>query len=997
MPTSNVVFEAPQYSTAEVEPATEAEPEALEEREVTAEQEAPVAADVTEETAAPELTTEASIVADPEQLVADTDDVLQSPPAPIVPVESLEAVAETPAPFLSASEEEIPQLNDPDAVAAVAAVVEIDDVLKPPSPLVEPVESVEAVAEEAESQHRETVIVEVDDVMKPPAPQVAAVEIQETQPEVSAPVLSDTESADAPLNEAAEVVTNVEAEVVAETEVEVVAEIDDALQPPPPMAQPVVEATEIPDAPVAVVEAEVVEPEVVEAEEEPVAEETFVDIDAALQAQSIIPAADVMAVVSDSPVPVVPAYQPEQVAPPQKPQVTVPAVEQKPKVTKKPAPVAVAAAPAVTKKSPTEVQPTGDKGEVLFRDFPLIPEVQKAIERSGYTTPTEIQAQIIPYMLDGRDVLAQSQTGTGKTAAFALPILSRIDVNNRKPQVLVLAPTRELAMQVGKSFMTYGADMAGLTVATIYGGSDYEPQLRQLRRGAHVVVGTPGRTIDHINRGALKLDGITVLALDEADEMLNMGFLEDVQFVLERTPDDRQITLFSATMPPAIRDIAQRYLNNPARITVKTKTMTADSIRQRALFIPPRDKINVLTRFLEIEESDGVIVFTKTREATVTVAEALCEQGLSAVALNGDMPQKIRERTIVQLKSGKLDILVATDVAARGLDVQRISHVFNYDVPSDSESYVHRIGRTGRAGRKGEAIIFLSNSQRYKLKSIERVTRQPIEVVQPPTADDMNAMRILQFKKKISDVMENQDLTLFQKLITEHAEESGKPMADIAAALAHVAQGGRPFFVEDRPRRKTFEREDRNDRRPDRGGSDRGGSDRGGSDRYGDRGRQDGRRSDAPRQLSAPRPGTERFRIEVGSRDGVKPGNIVGAVANEGGIDGDQIGPISIHQTHSTVDLPAGMPNDILQTLQQTWCAGKQLQLSRDTGERGDSSEQRRGGNSGGNSSGGHKRSGSGYRPGGHGGSSGKPFQKRKPPAGGAKFKKRKPRSSDRD
>lgn len=641
---------------------------------------------------------------------------------------------------------------------------------------------------------------------------------------------------------------------------------------------------------------------------------------------------------------------------------------------------AKAASPAkpvapVADEQASVVVEAGATGQVMFRDLPLREEVQRSIERSGYDKPTEIQAQIIPYMLDGRDVLAQSQTGTGKTAAFALPILSRIDIDNHSPQVLVLAPTRELAIQVGRSFATYASDIPGFSVATIYGGADYDTQLRALRNGAQVVVGTPGRTIDHINRGTLKLGGITCLALDEADEMLNMGFLEDVEYVLERTPDDRQIALFSATMPAPIRKIAQKYLNDPARITVKSKTMTADSIRQRALIVYPRDKVDTLIRFLEVEQADGVIVFTKTREATVTVAEALCQHGLSAVALNGDIPQKLRERTIEQLKSGKLDILVATDVAARGLDVQRISHVFNYDVPNDSESYVHRIGRTGRAGRKGEAIIFLANSERYKLRSIERVTKQPIEVVEAPTADDMNAMRVVRFKEKITEVMTSQDLAMFHKMITEYAEESGKPVEYIAAALAHVGQNGRPFFVEDRPRRKPPQRDDRRpgndrgDRRPDRG---RGGSE----ERFGG----------APRQLSAPRTGMERFRIEVGSKDGVKPGNIVGAVANEGGLDGDQIGPISIHPTHSTVDLPTGMPVDIYQKLQQTWVAGKQLQLTRDSGQSSSSAP------SGG---GGAHRSGGGSRP-SHGGAR-KSFPPRTggPSASGAKFKKRKPRPRD--
>jgi len=442
-----------------------------------------------------------------------------------------------------------------------------------------------------------------------------------------------------------------------------------------------------------------------------------------------------------------------------------------------------------------------------------------------------------------------------------------------------------------------------------------------------VVVGTPGRVIDHINRGTLDLSEITVLTLDEADEMLNMGFLEDVQFVLDRTPKGRQVALFSATLPPPIRHIAQRYLNNPARITIKQKTMTAECIRQRALFVSPRDKIDVLTRFLEVEETDGVIVFTKTKDATVTVAEQLSQHGLSAIALNGDMPQKIRERTIQQLKAGHLDILVATDVAARGLDVTRVSHVFNFDVPHDSESYVHRIGRTGRAGRKGEAIIFLTNSQRHKLRIIERATRQPIEVVQVPTADEINAFRMKRFEKQISETVESQDTTLFERLIRKYADESGKSLINIAAALAHISQDGRPFLMTERSNRRPFEDRSRDDhgRGSDRHGA--GNADRGahrpGNDR-GPRGR------DEFRQLGAPEPGMDRYRIEVGRKDGVKPGNIVGAVANEGGIDGSNIGPIRIHDAHSTIDLPEGMPRDIFETLQQTVVAGRQLRLSKE-------------------------------------------------------------------
>ena len=565
--------------------------------------------------------------------------------------------------------------------------------------------------------------------------------------------------------------------------------------------------------------------------------------------------------------------------------------------------------------TPANRQPDSrtDSSDVTFLDLPLRSEVQHAVQKTGYEKPTAIQAEIIPHMLDGRDVLAQSQTGTGKTAAFALPILSRIEVGRKKPQVLVLTPTRELAIQVARSFATYGSGLRGFAVAAIYGGQDYTAQFRQLRNGVEVVVGTPGRVIDHIKRGTLDLSGIDCLVLDEADEMLNMGFLEDVQFVLDQAPDKRQIALFSATLPPPIRNISKRYLTDPARITIQKKTMTAESIRQRALFVMPRDKVDVLKRILEVENTDGVIVFTNTKDASVRIAEDLNREGLSAVALNGDMPQKVRERTIEQLKAGRLDILVATDVAARGLDLTRVSHVFNFDVPQDTESYIHRIGRTGRAGRKGEAVIFLTGSQRGRLRFIEKATRQSIEIVQPPTADEINAIRVSRFTERIAAVAAEQDVSVFQDIITKFADESGTDMATIAAALAQIGQQGRPLFVKDRPR-KQHERTN-------------GYGSQTGSRETSKRPHQKGKPKPAGRQIGPPEPGKDRYRLEVGWRDGVKPGNIVGAIANEGGLSGEHIGPINIHDSFSTVDLPSGMPREVFQTLCRTRVAGKQLQL----------------------------------------------------------------------
>ncbi|QEG38363.1 DEAD/DEAH box helicase [Roseimaritima ulvae] len=679
--------------------------------------------------------------------------------------------------------------------------------------------------------------------------------------------------------------------------------VEQAVVEQPTAEEPVVEppAAEQPVVEEAVTEQPIIEQPIIE---QPVVEEVAVEQPAAEQ-----PVAE--EVVAEQPITVEPVVEQPTVEQP----VAAKAVAAKP-VVEQPE-----AAKPVAEKT-TEGTKEKSSGEQTFRDLALLPEVQQAVAREGYDKPTDIQAQIIPYMLDGRDVLAQSQTGTGKTAAFALPILSRINVQQHAPQVLVLAPTRELAIQVAKSFATYGKDVRDFRTVAIYGGQDYEAQFRALRRGVQVVVGTPGRVIDHVNRGSLDLSQIQCLVLDEADEMLNMGFLEDVQFVLDKTPDERQVALFSATLPGPIRSIAQRYLTDPAKITIKNKTMTADSIRQRAVFVTARDKMDVLTRILEIDQTDGVIVFTKTREATVNVAEQLNRQGFSAVALNGDMPQKVRERTIAQLKSGQLDILVATDVAARGLDVPRISHVFNFDLPHDSESYVHRIGRTGRAGRKGEAIIFLSKTQRGRLRMIERTTKQPIEIIQAPTTKEINLARVERFKQRITDVTADQDLSMFKQIIAEYAEETGKPMDMIAAALAEIAQQGRPFMMKDQPKPKKREREDRNrgdyDNRPQRGGNRPGG-----------------------RRLGPPAAGMTRYRIEVGDRDGVSPGNIVGAIANEAGIQGNFIGPISIQDSFSTVDLPEGMPRDVYQTLRNTWVSGKQLRIRYVAPEDGDQRPRR--------------------------------------------------------
>jgi len=547
-----------------------------------------------------------------------------------------------------------------------------------------------------------------------------------------------------------------------------------------------------------------------------------------------------------------------------------------------------------------------------FQDLALTEPVLKAVESAGYETPSPIQAQIIPFMLDGRDVLGQAQTGTGKTAAFALPILSRIDLNQKDPQVLVLAPTRELAIQVAEAFQGYASHLKGFHVLPIYGGQDYSIQLRQLRRGAHVVVGTPGRVMDHMRKGTLKLNSLKTLVLDEADEMLRMGFIDDVEWILDQIPEQRQIALFSATMPTVIRKIAQKHLHNPEQITIKVKTQTADNIRQRYWMVSGTHKLDALTRILEAEEFDGMIIFVRTKTATIELAEKLEARGHSTAAINGDMSQQLRERSINNLKQSKLDILVATDVAARGLDVDRITHVVNYDIPYDTESYIHRIGRTGRAGRTGDAILFVSPRERRLLGNIERATKKKVEEMQLPSTDYINNARISRFKQRITDTLTSEELSFFTQLIEQYQTEHDTPAADIAAALAKMAQGDAPLLIKDLPKRAPRNK-DRDDR--PRRGDER--SSRGDRDRTPKRSRD--RNSDIKMDV---------FRIEVGNSHGVKPGNIVGAIANETGIDGDHIARIKIEENYSTVELPAGMPKELFQELKKVRVAGQQLNIS---------------------------------------------------------------------
>ena len=547
-----------------------------------------------------------------------------------------------------------------------------------------------------------------------------------------------------------------------------------------------------------------------------------------------------------------------------------------------------------------------------FRSFGLSDALIAAVESSGYSTPTPIQDQIIPLLLDGRDVVGQAQTGTGKTAAFALPLLDRIDLSRKEPQVLVLTPTRELAIQLAEAFERYAQSMRGLQVVPIYGGQDYQVQFRQLNRGVHVVVGTPGRVMDHMRRGSLKLDGLQCLVLDEADEMLRMGFVDDVRWVLTQAPEKRQMALFSATMPPPIRQIAQKYLNDPAEITIAQRTATADTVNQRYIVAAPHQKQAALARILESEPTDGVLVFVKTRSSTEPLAEYLAQAGLKTAALNGDIAQKQRERIVERLRSGKIDIIVATDVAARGLDVQRISHVINYDLPFDSEAYIHRIGRTGRAGRSGEAILFVHPRERRSLKRLEQATRQPIEPMHLPSNRAINKQRVARFHEKITQGLACKDLETFKAIVEHYQRDNDVPLELIAASLAVLANDAAPLLVKEQLKLANFAGDSRRESGESRSRSQK-------RENHTDR-RSGWRRTEGS---------METYRIEVGKRHQVQPGNIVGAIANEAGIGSESIGKIKIFERFSTVDLPEGFPRDLLDTLQDVFVAGRRLRISR--------------------------------------------------------------------
>jgi ATP-dependent RNA helicase DeaD len=624
-----------------------------------------------------------------------------------------------------------------------------------------------------------------------------------------------------------------------------------------------------------------------------------------------------------------------------------------------------------------------------FRSLSLAEAVLDALKDVGYESPSQIQAQTIPHVLAGRDIVAQAQTGTGKTAAFALPLLSRIDLKNSNPQVLVLAPTRELAIQVSEAFQRYASHMKGFHVLPIYGGQDYTIQLKQLKRGVHVIVGTPGRVMDHMRRGTLKLDSLRCLVLDEADEMLRMGFIDDVEWILDQSPAGRQIALFSATMPDAIRRIAKKHLKSPEEITIKVRTTTAESIHQRYWLVSGLHKLDALTRILEAETFDGMIVFVRTKTLTAELAEKLAARGYSVAALSGDIQQKQRERTIERLKSGHLDIIVATDVAARGLDVDRISHVINYDIPNDTESYVHRIGRTGRFGRKGEAILFIAPRERHMLSAIERATRQKIELMELPSTEMLNNKRMGQFTQRITDTLATEQLEFFHQLIEKYQQEHNIPAIEIAAALAKLVQGDTPLLLkapaktreheapparrdrptdsrrerpshdqkpvkrddrerspakQERPASTTPRRDDDNRKRPPARDFDKTASpDR--KERFKKPERPAPRADDSykkpvtaerteshadsavPTVSTHPKPGMERFRLDIGNKHGIKPGNIVGVITSEAGLTSRNIDQITIFEHYTTVDLPKGMPKDIYNELKNVQLAGQKLNL----------------------------------------------------------------------
>lgn len=561
----------------------------------------------------------------------------------------------------------------------------------------------------------------------------------------------------------------------------------------------------------------------------------------------------------------------------------------------------------------TDSTPTG------FASLGLPFQILRKLEELGYEEPSPIQASSIPTLLEGRDVLGMAQTGTGKTAAFSLPILARTQPDLNAPQVLVLAPTRELAQQVAEAVKSYSKYLPGINVSAIYGGTDYGSQLRELKRGPQWVVGTPGRVMDHLRRGTLNLSDIKAVVLDEADEMLRMGFIDDVNWILDQAPKQRQVALFSATMPREIQAVAEKHLTDPVQVKIKAKTTTNDKIRQRYWFVGGVHKNDALLRISEVEDFDAMMVFVRTKQATEEVADFMQANGFKCAPLNGDIPQQLREKAVEKLKAGKLDILVATDVAARGLDVERISHVVNYDIPQDTESYVHRIGRTGRAGREGEAIVFVRGREKRMLRDIEKATRQTIEEMPLPTAKDVNAKRKERFQARIVDAIHSDKNQVFRDIIESVLTENPVETLDVAAAIASLLQGNKPLFLDEKADSRMMERREREPREKRERG-DRNDRDR------------------APRSKSLPeeqakalkgQPDVEmqRYMVNVGYDDGLRPGNLVGAVANEADLESRYIGHIEILENFSVIDLPAGMPETTMAVLKKARVCGQALSM----------------------------------------------------------------------
>ena len=561
----------------------------------------------------------------------------------------------------------------------------------------------------------------------------------------------------------------------------------------------------------------------------------------------------------------------------------------------------------MNEETPNESRnPFGNETGLTFADLPLAPAMREAIEAIGYETPSPIQAQAIPHLAEGRDLLGVAQTGTGKTAAFALPLLSRLDLEVHKPQILCLAPTRELAIQVAEAIESFGQRMKGLRVLPVYGGTQYHGQFRDLKRGVHVVVGTPGRIMDHMKRGSLNLESLQALVLDEADEMLSMGFIEDIEWILEQTPETRQTALFSATMPKPIRKLSEQYMRDPAEVTIRLQATTSPNIRQRFLKRRRNEKLETLIGILEVEDFDAMLVFARTKNSSSEIAERLLSRGYAAEALNGDMPQILREKTVGRLREGKLDVLVATDVAARGLDVDRISHVLNYDAPFDVESYIHRTGRTGRAGRAGDAILFVTGKEARILKAIERTVKCKFEPYEFPSVAELNERKTQRLFVRLEETLQL-DLSEYREVLDKYLaeKEDADPVA-LAAALAHLEAGGKPFYLKETPRGTRNER--------------------------GKRERRNERPGERPTRFETDDIDMETFRLEVGETHGAGKGDIVGALANEAGIESRHMGKIRLFQYFSLIELPSGMPKEIFQSLKNIHVRGRRLEISKDKG-----------------------------------------------------------------